>query len=324
MPTSAHYLSTTQAGERLGISREHVRRLIQRGELRAEETVNGFIVGADEVARFAAVRRLRSGQRAFQSTLKSLAANVRRIEGAAALGSVVTTLQNEMNVRSVFALPGAITTHVEWIQQQVAADAALAALRDPVRAMTEQWRRLVSDVRHALGNGTTDDNSPKATVVPSPPQRTQERLAGFRSDDGESGIGVMSKKIFAGPRKIEDERLATRIHDEAPSWIDPHAIARNEEMARGFVVAESYEARLEEKMDELGRKVEQLTELVLRQHTDTTTDIPTWQEWAGSDRPEDVLAKLDAVRKEVTGGKRMPENSTDIIRASREARGEEI
>ena len=74
------------------------------------------------------------------------------------------------------------------------------------------------------------------------------------------------------------------------------------------------------KVSDLNCKVEQLTESDMQQSADTSTDTPTWQEWAGSDRPEDVLAKLDAVREEVTGGKRMPENSTEIIRASREAR----
>lgn len=83
------------------------------------------------------------------------------------------------------------------------------------------------------------------------------------------------------------------------------------------------EVRLEEKVDALNRKVEQLTEVVMQQRADTTTAIPTWQEWAGSDRPEDVLAKLDAIRAGITGGKQAGENSTDVIREAREAQGQD-
>jgi len=74
-------------------------------------------------------------------------------------------------------------------------------------------------------------------------------------------------------------------------------------------------------VDELNRTVEQLTELVMQQRADTATAMPTWQEWAGSDRPEDVLVKLDAIRARVTGGKQAGKNSTDVIREAREARG---
>ena len=96
--------------------------------------------------------------------------------------------------------------------------------------------------------------------------------------------------------------------------------ADNEKMARRFVVPELREGRWEEKLDALSRKVEQLTEVVMQQRADTGAEIPTWQEWAGSDRPEDILAKLAAIRQETSGGKQA-ENSTDVIREAREARG---
>jgi hypothetical protein len=126
-------------------------------------------------------------------------------------------------------------------------------------------------------------------------------------------------------RYDEDARRAISTHDSLTAAVfvkRPIKMApRQPELARGFVVTESRETRLEEKVDELDRKVEQLTELVMQQHADTTTEMPTWQQWAGSDRPEDVLARLAAVREAITGGKQAGENSSDVIRAAREARG---
>jgi hypothetical protein len=37
-------------------------------------------------------------------------------------------------------------------------------------------------------------------------------------------------------------------------------------------------------------------------------------------RAEDVIAKLDAIREQIAGGKCVGENSTDVIREAREAR----
>lgn len=241
MPASPQYVSTSQAAERLAISREHVRRLIQQGELRAEERVNGFTVDVREVERFAAERRLRRDQREFRSAVNDLAAQARRVEGADAIVGAVAALRDEMKRHSVFELPTVVATQLEWMNQRIATNPALAALREPAKAVTEQWHRM-----------------------------------------------------------------------------------DNEGLARGFVVAESREARLEEKVDELDRKVEQLTELVTRQRADATPEMPTWQQWAGSDRPEDVLAKLAAIREEIAGGKQASENSTDIIREAREARGRDL
>ena len=76
MPTPPQYISTSQAAERLGLSREHVRRLIQRGELRAEETVNGFMLDVNEVERQATQRRLLQDQRQFRSAMDDLAAQI--------------------------------------------------------------------------------------------------------------------------------------------------------------------------------------------------------------------------------------------------------
>lgn len=74
-------------------------------------------------------------------------------------------------------------------------------------------------------------------------------------------------------------------------------------------------------MDELKKK-EQVAEVAMEQRADIDAETPSWQEWVGSDCPEDTLANLDAVREEVTGEKRMVENSTNIIRKSRETRGQ--
>ena len=121
--------------------------------------------------------------------------------------------------------------------------------------------------------------------------------------------------------KRQGDQFATLTRkDDSLATTSPVAL-RLPELARGFVVTEPREARLEEKVDELGRKVEHLTELVMRQHAETATEMPTWQQWAESDRPEDVLAKLAAIREEITGGKQTGENSTDVIREAREARG---
>ncbi|MHB8647055.1 MAG: hypothetical protein ACYDAR_14795, partial [Thermomicrobiales bacterium] len=157
-------------------------------------------------------------------------------------------------------------------------------------------------------------------------QRPEGQLAvTTNTQTGQVIPNVFGMRAIAPVQKYPEEaRKADRQQEDATITIKPFAqtAARNEEMARGFVVPESHEARLEEKVDELSRKVEQLAEIVTHRRADTGA-VPTWQAWAGSDRPEDVLAKLDAIREEVTGGKRMRENSTDIIRKSREARGQD-
>ncbi len=123
-----------------------------------------------------------------------------------------------------------------------------------------------------------------------------------------------------GTQKSDEQPRKEDVTTAVMSFVSP--VVRNEEMARGFVVPESRAARLEEKVDELNRTVEQLTELAMQQRADTTTAMPTWQKWAGSDRPENVLAKLDAIRARVTARKQAGENSTDVIRTARQARGQ--
>ncbi len=288
MPTSPRYVSTSQAAECLSLSREHVRRLIQRGELRAEETVNGFMVNADDVARLAAERQIRQverDQRDFRSAVSDLVIKARHVEDADVFRSVVATLRDDMKGRSAFELPAAAAPQVEWIKQQVAAQEALVTLAVPAEAIAEQWRRYDEDVRLAT-----------------------ESISVEQKERGENVISVMEVSKTQEQRKDDPLAIASLVTPRPP------------EVARGFVVAESREARLEEKVDVLSRKVEQLTEIVTQRRADTVA-TPTWQAWAGSDRPEDILAKLDTVREGVTGGKRMSENSTDIIRTSREARG---
>ncbi len=343
MSVSPRYLSTTQAGERLGMSREHVRRLIQRGELRAEETVNGFMIHVDEVERFAATRRVQRDQREFRAAVNDLAAKARRVEGATALGIVAASLRDEAKVRSAFELPSAVTTQVEWMNQQVVANAAFASLQEPVKALTEQWSRMTFDVDSVLTNTINHENHLKAIIddtlisqtTPLAAQLAQptatkaliEQLnTSFAQKPGESNLSTFGKGTISSIlRQIEDAQTTTwqphetRLADIAAPF--DQVPANKEAMAREFVVPESREARWEEKMDALNRKVEQLAEVVMQKRADMDAAIPTWQEWAGSDRPEDVLAKLAAVREEINGGNQTDENSTDVIRAAREARG---
>jgi excisionase family DNA binding protein len=286
MPTSPQYMSTAQAGERLGISREHVRRLIQQGELRAEESINGFMVDTREVERFAAIRRVQRDQREFRLAIKDLAAKAHHVEGATAFGRVVASLRDELKVKSAFELSSTVAAQMEWMNQIVVADATLAALQEPVRVVTEQWRRMADDTELVL--------------------KQEEDLATFARRYPEEAQGPDWQ-----PRR-EDVTI-TRM-----SLVS--SAARNEEMPRGFMIPPSREERLEEKVDELSRNVEQLTELVMRQRDEADIEAPMWQQWAGSDRPEDVLAKLAAIRDEATGRKRAGENSTDVIREAREAR----
>ncbi|MHB8647690.1 MAG: excisionase family DNA-binding protein, partial [Thermomicrobiales bacterium] len=150
MPISLQYLSTSQAAEHLGLSREHVRRLIQQGELRAEETVSGFMVDIREVERFAATRQAQRDQRAFRLAVNDLAAKARHIESATAFGSVVASLRDEAKLRSAVELPTVVASQVEWMNQQVVAEASLAALQEPVKAVTEQWRRMTDDADRVL------------------------------------------------------------------------------------------------------------------------------------------------------------------------------
>lgn len=267
MPTSSQYISTSRAAEHLSLSREHVRRLIQQGELHAEETVNGFMLDMREIERFAATRQVQRDQHEFRLAVNDLAAKLRHVEGATTLGSMVASLRDEAKLRSAFELSDAVSAQMEWMNQRVAAEPALAVLREPVKAVTDQWRRMADDAHHALNRQP-------------------------RKEDVTTGSKLLVS--LAAP---------------------------NEEMARGFVVTEPREGRLEEKVDELDRKVEKLTELVMQQRADTAAEMPTWQQWAGSDHPEDVLAKLATIREAITGGKHADENSTDVIRAAREVRG---
>src|SRR5260370_26746740 len=104
MSTPHQYLSTAQAGEHLGLSREHIRRLIHQGELRAEETVNGFMVDVREVERFEAERQVQRGLREFRSAVNDLAAKARHVAGADALEHTIATLRDEMKRRSAIDL----------------------------------------------------------------------------------------------------------------------------------------------------------------------------------------------------------------------------
>lgn len=333
MPVSPQYLSTTQAGERLGMSREHVRRLIQRGELHAEETVNGFMTNVDEVERFAATRRVQRDQRAFRAAINELVTRVRHVEGATALGVVAASLRDEAKVRSAFELPSAVRTQVEWMNQQVVANAAFAALQEPVKALTEQWSRMTVEVNGVLTNAINHDNRLKAIIDDTLINQTATLAAqnaqvdtSFAQKLGESNLSTFGNGTTSSIlRQMEDTQATiwqpheTRLADMAAPL--DQVSANNEEIARRFVIPDSREERWEKKMDALNRKIEQLTEVVMQQRADTDAAIPTWQEWAGSDRPEDVLARLAALREEIGGGKQTGENSTDVIRAAREARG---
>lgn len=56
------------------------------------------------------------------------------------------------------------------------------------------------------------------------------------------------------------------------------------------------------------------------QRTEATTDTPPpWQQWAGSDRPHDAIAKLRARARARTHGA-AAESATDTLRALREGR----
>lgn len=283
MSTSSRSLSTSQAADRLSLSREHIRRLIQQGELRAEETVNGFMLDASDVERYAFQRRVLQDQRQFRVAMDDLATRSRRVDEATDIQSAVAHVRDLMKLHSAFEVPAVVAPQVQWIEREVAARKALTALAGPVETLVEQWHRYDEDTRHAMNPAAVQAGHD--TGVASAPDASAEKIIA----------------AFAKP----------------PTEMTP----RPSELARGFVVAESREARLEEKVDELSRKVKQLTELVTQQRADTAPDTPTWQQWARSDRPEDILAKLDAVREEVSGGKQMPENSTDIIRESRHIRG---
>ncbi len=305
MPTSQLYLSTTQTGERLGLSREHVRRLIQRGELHAEETVNGFILDAFEVDRYAIHRQVLQDQRQFRAAVDDLAAQARRVDEATGIQSAVVQMRDQMKLHPAFEVPAAVAPQLQWIEQEVATQKALASLAGPTETIMEQWRCYDEDVRRVVGHAVSGVSVPQK-VVQYMEVNEQKHFA--------NSIAY-ARRDSEGPQKSDS---STTIE----SFVSP--AVRNEEMAREFVVPETREGRLGEKMDELNRKVEQLTELVMQQHADTTTmELPTWQEWAGSDRPEDVLAKLDAIRVEPTGGRQVGENSTDVIRAAREARGQD-
>lgn len=297
MPTSPQYLSTSQAAERLGLSREHVRRLIQRGELHADETVNGFMLPTDEVEQYAIQRRILQGQRQFRAAVDDLAAQARYIDEATGIRSAIAQMRDQMKLHSAFDVP-AVPPQWRWIEQQVATQKTLTALAGPVATVAEKLAGWQEELRRR--------DEWEAEL------RRRENIAAGSSM---SGPTIYGNHFVALARK--DDPLATAAFTKSPMEAAP----RPPEMARGFVVAEPREARLEEKVDQLSRKVEQLTELVIQQRADTTAETPTWQQWAGSDRPEDVLAKLAAVREKVTGEKRAGENSTDVIREAREARG---
>lgn len=327
MPKSHLYLSTAQAGERLDISREHVRRLIQRGELRAEETVNGFILDAFEVDRYAIHRRVLQDQRQFRAAVDELATQARRVDEATGIQSAVVQMRDQMKLHPAFEVPAAVAPQLQWIEQEVAAQKALASLAGPTETIMEQWRCYDEDARRVMGHAVSGVSASQKMVQSMEVNEQKPFAKGWPADVNISAADVerpdehfansiaYARKDSEGPQKSDS---STTIE----SFVSP--AVRNEEMARGFVVPETREGRLEEKVDELNRKVEQLTKLVMQQHADTTTmELPTWQEWAGSDRPEDVLAKLDAIRAETTGGKQAGENSTDVIRAAREARGQD-
>lgn len=482
MPTSPQYLSTSQAAEHLGLSREHVRRLIQRGELHAEETVNGFMLYADKVEQYAIQRRVLQDQRQFRAAVDDLASQARRVDKATGIQSAITQVRDQMKQHSAFEVPAVVAPQLQWIEQEVAAQKALAILAGSAATVVEQWRRyerdvcraeeifstvppgcrangigaidvsaekisaaqgiygasvvsatdpaaekfatayagdsakaiaemessimkaqeqamggilpqheMLKDVQHAMEKARgadrwlvelrrREDDIARGKVIPEAAaysagmdaaesmchreqeslpialqdiMRDQDKLSAIQEGDvaapwlrreerveelrrgvegrqgvygGQSGsvdLSDIGAAANAAMHKRQEDHFAAMGRKDDPlataSLVTPHP----PEMARGFAVPESREARLEEKVDELNRKVEQLTELVMQQRADTMTAMPTWQEWAGSDRPEDVLAKLDAIRAGITGGKQAGENSTDVIREAREAQGQD-
>jgi len=330
MPTSPHYLSTAQAGERLGISREHVRRLIQRGELHAEETVNGFLLIADDVAFLAAKRRALRDQREFRSAVEHLSAQARAIDGSAMIANTIATLRDQIRMYSAFELANVAAPGVKHLEAKIFAEASLTALRKPINVVAEKLHCLDQDARKVIGKVMIFDNDFKANIATMTGASKAALSEKFTSQAARMVLTEQQARQFdtADPDAFgmraamstsaqENQEGALTATPESSASL----IVGQGELARGFVVAESHEARLEEKVDELDRKVEQLTELIMRQGAAPIVEMPTWQRWAGSDRPEDVLAKLDAIRTKVTGGKRAGENSTDVIREAREARG---
>ena len=303
MSFSSRQISTAQAAGRLGLSREHVRRLIQQGELHAIETVNGFMLDADSVEQYAVERQIRQDQRQFRAAVDDFATQARRVGETTGIQSAVAHMRDQMKLHSAFEVPTVVEPQLRWIEQQVAANENLAALIGPEETLRQQWHCYEADARNATEKISATQAGYGASVIramdPAP-----EKFKAAKMGYGAKVVSAMDA-ASAPQQKEEPQYMA----------------ARNEGVARGFVITESREARLEEKVDELSSKVEQLTEVVMQQRANTQAEAPTWQEWARSDRPEDVLAKLDAVRSEVTGGTQMTEDSTDIIRAARDARG---
>lgn len=372
MPTPPQYISTSRAAERLGLSREHVRRLIQRGELRAEERVSGFMLDTAEVEQYAFQRQVLKDHQQFRAAVDDLAAQGRHVDGAKGVQSAVAQIRDQMKRHSAFEVPAVVAPQMTLIEQEIAAQKALISLTGPVATMAEQWRRYDEHARRVAENITTTQADYGARFVSAMDHAAEKTSAAHMASgakvigateesvskaQGQANGGISARSemqkgenidkqratagqqdVYSGQSggvglsdtgaamdnamlKRQEDRFVTLMRKDDPLATASLAAPRLPELARGFVVAESREMRLEEKMDELDRKVQQLTELVMQQHADTATEMPTWQQWAESDRPEDVLAKLAAVREAITGGKQIGENSTDVIRAAREARG---
>lgn len=201
-----------------------------------------------------------------------------------------------------------------------------------VEAMRQREQKLFPASSHDSMRDQDKIRAVQEGGVAAPWLRREERLDELRrgtigqqdvysGQSGSVGLSDTGAAMHVAMLKRQEDQSTTLMRKDDPLAPASLVTPRLPGLARGFVVAESHEARLEEKVDELDRKVEQLTALVMQQRADTTAELPTWQQWAGSDRPEDVLAKLVAIREEITGEQQTGENSTDVIREAREARG---
>jgi excisionase family DNA binding protein len=134
MPTPPQYISTSRAAEPLGLSREHLRRLIQRGELRAEERVNGFMLDTTEVERYAFQRQIFKDQQQFRAAVDDLAARARHVDGANSIQRAVAQMRDQMKLPPAFEVPTAVTAQLAL---DCAASSGAKGAHRPCRASGE-------------------------------------------------------------------------------------------------------------------------------------------------------------------------------------------
>ena len=106
-----------------------------------------------------------------------------------------------MKHRAAFEVPAAIAPQMKWIEQEVAAQKALATLAGPVATVAEQWHRYNEDARRVAENITTAQAGYEANFV-SAMDHAAEKISAAYTGYGAKTINVMEVSMSKAQEQV--------------------------------------------------------------------------------------------------------------------------